>query len=105
MLDRPADDASARHGSAFDHALAPERIEERNKREPENGEIVAVDFLAHPQAERFELVRPDRAQHLLAGSREVTADELRRELAHAERGNGRLRPDGLAAGCDTHSDM
>ena len=71
MLDRPADDASAPHGSAFDDALAPERIEERDERKPENGEIVAVDLLEQLHAERFKLIGPDRAQDFVSGGGEV----------------------------------
>src|SRR5262249_60068399 len=70
MLDRPADDAGTFHfGSAFDDALAPKRIEERNEWKPKNGEIVAVDLLEQLDAKRLDLIGADRAKHLFAGSR------------------------------------
>src|SRR5688572_32137361 len=84
--------------STFDHALAPERVEERYEWQAENGEIIAVDSLEQLHAEPFELVGANRAQDLLARGGEVAADEFRRELAHGEAGNRGLRPDRLAIG-------
>src|SRR5512137_1302161 len=69
---------------AFDRALAPERVEQRQERKAENGEIVAVDLVEQLDPDPFELIGPDTAQDLFAGRREIAADEFRRQLAHAQ---------------------
>src|SRR5215471_12198066 len=86
----------ARFTSTLDDALAPERIEERDERKAKDDEIIAVDLLEQLDADRLDLIGPDRAQHLLAGGGEIMADELGRELAHGERRDLRRGPDGLA---------
>src|SRR6476659_4350401 len=99
MLDRPADDTSAfQLRSPLDDAFAPKRSEQRNKRQAENDEIVAVDPVEQLDANRFDLIGADRAQYLLTGCGEIAADELRREVKHGERGDLGRRPDGLAVG-------
>src|SRR3990170_1641015 len=101
MLDRPADDTGAPHWMlAFDGAFAPERVEERNERQAEDREIVALDLFEQLNAESLELIGADRAEDILAGGGEVAADELGRQLSHGERRHRRLRPDGFAIGDD-----
>ena len=51
---------------AFDGAFAPERVEERNERQAEDREIVALDLLEQLNAERLELIGADRAEDILA---------------------------------------
>src|SRR5512147_2758353 len=80
--------------STFDGAFAPERIEQRQQRKAEDGEIIAVDLLEQLNSETFELISPDRAQNLFTGRGEITADELRRQLAHHQRRALAVGPDG-----------
>ena len=77
MLDRPPNDAGAAHGSALDRALAPQGVEQRQQGKAQDGKIIAVDFLEQLDAESFELIGADGAQHLLAGGSEIAADEFR----------------------------
>src|SRR6476646_7230546 len=84
--------------STFDGAFAPERIEQRQQRKAENGEIVAVDLLEQLNSKPLDLVSPNRAQHLFSGGGKVSADDLRRELTHDERRSLSIGPDGLALG-------
>src|SRR4029078_6504951 len=83
-------------GSCVDGAFAPERLPPRQERNTENGEIVAVDLLEELGAETFELIGADRAQYLLAGGGEITADKFGAELAHGERRGLGMRPHRLA---------
>src|SRR5262249_57488698 len=75
MGDRPADDTGAFHGSAFDDAFVPERIEQRQQRKAENGKIVAVDFLEQLDADALDLVGTDRAERRLARRGKIAPDE------------------------------
>jgi len=75
---------------------SPKRIEERQEGKAENGEEVAIDFLKQLAADGFELIGADRAEHHFAGSRKIMSDEFRRQLAHSEVGDIRLRPHGPA---------
>ena len=61
-----------------DHAMLAQRGEQRQQRQAENGEIVAVDLVEELDAEPFDLVGADGGQRRLAHGGEIAADELRR---------------------------
>src|SRR4029077_14692765 len=91
--------------STFDGAFAPERIEQRQQRKAEDGEIVAVDLLEQLNSETFDLIGPDRAENLFTGSGEIAADELRGELAHDQCRALAVGPDGATVGREGNGAM
>src|SRR5689334_16748129 len=95
----------ARFTLSLDYALAPKRVEERDKWQPKNDEVVAVDSVEQLNADRLDLIGPDRVQHLLAGSGKIAANEFGRELAHSEGRDLGRRPDGLSVRRDGNRRM
>ena len=67
--------------------------EQRQKRQAENGEIIALDPLEKLNAETFHLVAANAFQHLIAQPREIFLQKGVGETSHGERRAIRMTPD------------
>src|SRR5258708_516533 len=103
VLDRPAHDAGEPRRAANldahlrDYAALPEKGEQRQQRQAENGEIIALDAGEELGAKTLELVGADRAQRGRAGAVEIRRDDRGGRGPHGRRPRRSDPPDLLTA--------
>ena len=96
----PACCASPVDAHVADVAVAAQEIEQRQQRQAEYGEVVALDPREELHAEPFEPIGADRAEDVRAGRIEIGVEERVAEIAHVEGGAVDDMPQPLAAAHD-----